>query len=109
MSKLDLDDYNPLTIPDFDAGFYKGCPRKRRFTRLILDPFSVNEAIVVHYTEWVVMPNGEPDSQTQNSYVEPIASLQAQFNFNPTVGAPNVTLGMIILSRINNKLNLIND
>lgn len=103
-----MDSYNPLLIPDFDAGEYKGCQRKRRFIKISLNPFNAIEAIVVEYKEWIIMPNGEVDLEVYNSYVEDIESLRAQFNFNPTVGAPNVSLGMIILSRINNKLNSLN-
>lgn len=97
-------EYNPLNIPDFDAGEYKGCPRKRRFTYICLNPYVENEAIVVKYNEWIIMPNGEIDFFVERGYVEDMVSLSRWFGYVPN---GSVSIGQVILGAINAKLNLI--
>ncbi len=99
-----MNEYNPLNIPDFDAGEYKGCPRKRRFIYLQLNPFLENEAIVVKYLEWIIMPSGETDLLVEKGYIENIESLREWFNYVSPQGA---SIGQVILGAINLKLNRI--
>jgi hypothetical protein len=89
-----------MNIPIFDAGTHKGLPRKRQFTKLVLNPELIEGAIHVEYKEWLETPSGDKIEETLLCYEENIEALETWFNYVPA----GASMGMVILGAINTKL-----